>query len=160
MIEMLVVISLTGTIGVLTAQTMVLLIRLGNASHDQTAEAIACERLGRAFRRDVHAAEAVEFKPAEAGAAMTLHLPGEMTITYEPVENGARRTQTAPAAVISNDEFVLLLHAASFQGEGNAVELLLTPVSSSDRVSVPSLPPLKVVAIRGSDALHTTGGAP
>lgn len=159
LVEMLMVISLTGTLALLGTKVLILFLQLDVSNGAQAAAQLARERLELQFRRDVHHAMQAQIVPGATGLPqLTLTMPNAGQVTYTPDLDGCRRAARQGGTLSSDDVFLLGPVALAFESAPPLLELRIRPaadISSSVLTACPAT--LRIAPVLGADWRHVSG---
>lgn len=125
LIELSVVISLLGVIGVMTTRAISLLMQLGETCIQEATEAEIRFRLEQTVRRDIHqTTEINDLTTDPESPVWLLTLSSEnTTVTYRISNEGLRREQRVNNQLQFTEFFVIRNHSLQFSREGELVRL-------------------------------------
>ena len=143
LVEMVVVICVASVLLGLTVMLLHALLQTNQGARRYVREVATQGRLAEQFRRDVHAATAID------AACGQLTFDGDRTVTYTAAPGQITRTDVVGEAVRQREEFALAAELSArieADGERRLVSLLIEPVSGESNGGV-----LQIDAVLGYD---------
>jgi prepilin-type N-terminal cleavage/methylation domain-containing protein len=161
LIELLVAISLVGTISVMATQMFILFMQLEASTSLAAAGDLSRERLERQFRNDVHAARKAEVITRDGQQVLLLSGQNQDRVEFSPDFSGVRRRQLNSNQIQMEDLWMLPPGQLDFEVRGPLVELRSVESENPERARAVPVTPWRFVAALGFPAnAATTGGEP